>query len=423
MVDQISLEEVASQLKPVPSLDSLENYLANRILYPQTLPLKESDMQIDLRVHIARPQEKMDRFSRARLRVEKDVVTRIKRLLPGQGRINVRVGQEVSPDEIIGNVTLPAGFRIINLAILLSVSPKEAGKFLTRKIGQNIYKGELLAYKKGGLLGGKKILTAPTDGIIELLNEKTGELKISFLPKKMDFPAGVYGIVEEIDQDAVVIRTEVSRVYGMFGSGRSREGILRILTKKDDLVGKNAIQAKYDQNILAGGSLFLKETISAAISMGVNGIITGGMNASDYRGMAGGTDIGISIVGCEGFGSVSIGDDIFNFLSEFEGRFVIIDGNKALINLPSSASASLIKVKNTILPKSTEETKDEDIAELKVGLRVRIIGNSYLGEQGKIKALNNSPTLLPSGIRVCLATVETARRQLQVPVANLEIIM
>lgn len=49
-LDQIPPEAIASWLKPVPPLDYLENYLATRILYPQTLPLTEQDMQIDLAI-------------------------------------------------------------------------------------------------------------------------------------------------------------------------------------------------------------------------------------------------------------------------------------------------------------------------------------------------------------------------------------
>lgn len=49
-LDQISIEAVASWLKPQPQLLQLENYLANRILYSQTIPLTETDMQIDLAI-------------------------------------------------------------------------------------------------------------------------------------------------------------------------------------------------------------------------------------------------------------------------------------------------------------------------------------------------------------------------------------
>lgn len=49
-LDQISAEDIASWLKPIPQLIRLENYLANKILYPQAFPLTEHDMQIDLAI-------------------------------------------------------------------------------------------------------------------------------------------------------------------------------------------------------------------------------------------------------------------------------------------------------------------------------------------------------------------------------------
>ena len=49
-LDQISVEAVSSWLKPAPRLTQLKNYLANKILYPQSLPLTKQDMQIDLAI-------------------------------------------------------------------------------------------------------------------------------------------------------------------------------------------------------------------------------------------------------------------------------------------------------------------------------------------------------------------------------------
>ncbi len=373
----------------------------------------------------------------ARQRVEKNVITRVTRVLKGKGMLAVNIGQEVTPDEIIGHSTISSGFRTLNLSSLLSVSPKDVKKYMTRGLGQRIYKDELLASKKEWLLPRKIVITAPTDGVLDYLNDQTGELKISFFPKKIDLPAGVYGIVEQVDQvkGHALIRTEASRIHGIGGTGRSRDGILHILGKRDNLISTGMVRDKYNGGILVGGSLFFKDTISEAISEGVSGIISGGINAEDYKGMAGGrlvfpkkldNDIGISLVVCEGFGSIPIGDDIFEILADYAGRFVFINGNDAIINLPSFSSSSLTKVRSTALPQSETNgliTNNTKIAELKVGFRVRIIGNSYLGEQGKILKIDDSETLLPSQVKAILATIETASRKIQVPVANLEIMM
>lgn len=379
----------------------------------------------------------MKQFAPANLRVERKVVIRVRRSLRGKGTLNVSLGQQVSPEEIIGTSIISSGFRILNLSTLLSVSPSEVENHLTRQIGQRIYKGELLAYKKGFLFERHKVITAPTDGVLDFLNTKTGELRMSFLPKTVDLPAGVYGIVEQVNKEEgwAIIRTQVSIIHGMFGSGRSRDGTLHILSKKNSLVPKAAIDVKYDEHILVGRSLFFKEAISASISARVSGIISGGINAKDYKAMAGGrlvfpkkldNDIGISIVACEGFGSIPIGDDIFAILSEYEGKFVLVDGNRAQILLPSFESSSMTAVKNIQLPKLQEELisqHEERVLELKVGLNVRVVGNSYLGEQGKIIAINSSEALLPSGVKAYLVTIEGKRRKIQVPVANCQVIL
>lgn len=49
-LDQIDINLASSWLKNPPSSIQLENYLANKILYPQTLPLTELEMKVDLAI-------------------------------------------------------------------------------------------------------------------------------------------------------------------------------------------------------------------------------------------------------------------------------------------------------------------------------------------------------------------------------------
>ncbi len=376
---------------------------------------------------------------KARLRVEKDVVIRIHRNLGGPGTINVTENEEVTPSDILGTAHISPGFRNLNLATLLDVPPSSVERYLKRSLGQRIYRGELLAYKSGWMFGGKKVVTSPSDAVLDFLNPKTGELKMTFLPQKIDLPAGVYGIVEKVDKEKgqVIIKTQASLVYGMFGSGRVRDGMLHILGTRDELIGKDFLSPKYSNAILAGGSLIFKDAISAAISDGVRGIITGGINAKDYQGMAGGrlvfpkkleNDIGVSIVVCEGFGSIPIGGDIYEVLTEYNGKFISIDGNAGRISLPSFESSSIIKIRNTKLPPAQNSgtvlavEPDDSPLELKKGSRVRVVGNSFPGEQGIILAIDETETLLPSGIKRVLVTIETNRRKIQLPAVNCEII-
>ena len=49
-LDQLDINLVSSWLKNPPSAAQLENYIANKILYPQILAISESDMKIDLAI-------------------------------------------------------------------------------------------------------------------------------------------------------------------------------------------------------------------------------------------------------------------------------------------------------------------------------------------------------------------------------------
>lgn len=373
----------------------------------------------------------------SRLRIEKDVIIRIFRTLTGKGKISVSEGAEVIPSDIIGTANIASGFRIISLAEVLSVAPNQVEKYLRRSLGQRIFKGELLAYKSGWILGGKKIVLSPTDGVLDFLNPQTGELKMTFLPKKMDLPSGVYGIVESVNSEKglVIIRTQASIIHGIFGSGKIRDGTLQSISRKDELISKSMISPSLDGKVLIGGGLIFKDAISAAISAGVSGIISGGINAKDYRSMASGrlifpkkleNDIGVSLVICEGFGSIPLGEDIYELLKSYDGRFISLDGNKSIINLPSFQSSSISRVKKTKLPPlQNGNLSDEStpFVDLEKGCKVRVIGNSYLGEQGEIVALDQTETILPSSIKAFLATIKTKSRKIKVPVANLEVIL
>lgn len=370
-----------------------------------------------------------------RTRVEKDVVVRIYRSLKGRGVINVAKNQEVGPIDILGTTQVSPGFRILNLAMMLGVPPTDIQKYLKRPLGQRIYKGELLAYKKGWLFGDKKIVVSPTDGVLDFLNPKTGELKMTFLPKKLDLPAGVYGIVESSDKEKglVIIRTQATIIRGIAGSGRTRDGTLHIIGRRDELIGKNFISQNNEEEILAGGSLIFKDAITAAIAFGVKGIITGGINAKDYKSMAGGrlifpkkleNDIGISVLVCEGFGSIPTGEDIYEILKIYDGRFVSIDGNGGTLFLPSFESESISRVRNAILPPIPDNTSlyHQPDLEIRPNLRVRVVGNYFPGAQGKILVIDRTETVLASGVKTLMATIATRTRKIQVPVANIECI-
>jgi hypothetical protein len=380
----------------------------------------------------------MSYFVNRRPRVVGNSVLLVKRQLLGKGQIIAKIGQEVFPSDIIGRGATTAGFRNINLAKMLGVSPKQAAEYLDRPLKQRIYKDELLAFKKGGFLNPKKVITSPTDGVLDSYNDSTGELRISFLPHPIELPAAVFGVVEKIDQikAEVIIKTQATAIYGILGTGRSREGSLKVIGGRSDLTDKARMPTDLAKHILVSGGLIYTGALAQAVASGVHGIITGGINSLDYKSISGGrlnspakfvSDIGLAIVVTEGFGSIPIGEDIFNILTSFNNQFVIIDGNRGKIILPSCQKDCMLNIRKVSLPpqaleRFVEPSIEIEATELRLGQRVRVIASPNMGEQGDVMAIDNVPSLLESQIRTIMVTVETKSRKIKVPYSNLEVI-
>jgi len=47
-IDQIPAGDIAKWLRPNPGLENIENYIANKILYPETIPHSQLDLAIEL---------------------------------------------------------------------------------------------------------------------------------------------------------------------------------------------------------------------------------------------------------------------------------------------------------------------------------------------------------------------------------------
>ncbi len=356
----------------------------------------------------------------------------IKRKLRGEGKILARINTEVSPHDVIGHYKLALGFTKVNLARELNVSVADIPKYLKKAVGQTIFKGELLAFKKG--LFGQAEITAPTDGIFESLDPKTGEATFKLIPKEVALTSGVFGVIQNVDYEKgeVIIKSMMTEIYGIFGTGSEKEGFINVVSGAADLVSKEAINETHRGQILVAGSLIQEATIKKAMGCSVSGIICGGLNMDDYSSMATslyplkkvGTEIGISIIATEGFGLLPIGDDFHELLKKYSGKFAIIQGNVGRLLLPSDDPNSILSCRKVSLPlKEAMGAKPELVVEeLKVGSKVRLIAPPFMAAQGEVLAIDNTPTRLESGILTYLLTVGTRIKKIRVPSSNVEII-
>lgn len=367
-----------------------------------------------------------------RVRMKQGNCMLVTRKLKGPGKILVHKNVEVSPHDVLGHYKLALGFTKVNLAQELKVGPSEASKLLQKSVGQTVFQGELLASKKG--LFGKSEVIVPTDGIFEGIDEKTGEAIIKLLPKDVTLVAGVFGVVQDVDhkKGEVLIKSLMKEIYGVCGTGGEREGFVNVISGNGELVNKNLVSEANRGQILVTGSLIMDELLKKALSCGVAGLVGGGLNFDDYIAMATrlnpfkrvGTEVGISVVAMEGFGIIPIGEDFFETLKVHNGKFAIIQGNLGRILLPSDDPNSILFCRKVELPfKEALGIRPEMmIGEVRVGAKIRLITPPFMGGQGEIVAIDNTPTKLDSGIITYMVTISTKSKKIRVPYSNLELI-
>ncbi len=376
-------------------------------------------------------------FVHSRMRVERNKIIHIKRRLEqGYGLLKVHVGYEVTPDTVLGEGQSFAGFKVVDLAKELGIGPTDGLMYLKKKIGQTIFQGELIAEREAMLGLSKKRVFAESDGILESYDNAHGQLKIHLSPRRSHLVSGVYGVVDSVDikKGEVLIRTQADVVHGVLGSGRERAGTLRFLVDNPSLlVSSRQVSLDFSGQIIVGGSIVFADALQKCVSLGIAAMITGGINAKDYRSISGGTlntakphwtDVGVSLLVTEGFGSVPIGEDIYQVLKDYEGRFCILDGNTRVLILPTKDQNSMINIRKTHLPAGAgiESVHPVTTVNVKVGDRVRIVADGGFGQQGVVEFINQTPTLLPTGVAVIMVTVHTKTDKFQVPIINVEAI-
>lgn len=354
------------------------------------------------------------------------------RAMHGPGTFSVAVGDVISPETVLGKYQTSSGFSSINLASRLHVAPAEGEKYLQKPLNSRIYRGELLAIKKSLL--GDNVITAATDGIIDSYNAQTGELRLRFFPRDVSLPGGVFGVVEEVDQKNahVAIKTFVNEISGVVGSGHQRLGLIKAVKNPSNLAKPTDLTSDMVDNIAVLGALVDRDVLIQAVTLGLHGVISGGINFRSFKPLVNKfdanvnmiTDVGTTVCITEGFGPNSISEEIFALLIKHQDQIAYISGEPARIMLPCATAESISSLQKIVLPphRETPEAGEVDVKNIDLGQKARIIWPPFMGTVGKIIAIDAAPTTLASGVATYLVTIETSSRKIKVPYPNLELI-
>jgi len=364
------------------------------------------------------------------LTVSGDITVRRVRRLPIKGEVLVKVGDAVTPDQVVARAMLPGPLQTLKLAEKLGVEPKDVLSMTKIKVGDAVQKDEVVAEGKK-LLGIFKAPTAISDytGTIESISEVTGNALVREPSIPVEISAYIQGHVADVmAEEGAIVETRCAMVQGIFGVGGERNGTIRVaVAAPTEVLDASHIQDSDAGKILIGGAGLTYDALVKATKVGVKGLVAGGLKDSDLTQFLG-YDIGVAITGQENISLTVLVTEGFGFLAMAARTFELLktlEGKMASINGATQIRAGVIRPE-IICPLAAdvvEGTVAKQAFELTVGTPIRVIREPYFGKLGTVTELPAQLMVVESGteVRVLKAKIE-GEGEVLVPRANVEII-
>jgi len=203
-------------------------------------------------------------------------------ILPENFVAKVTVGKKVTEGEIIAQKKQAPTGKILPIAKFLGTPPNKTLKFLKKKPGDRVEKGELLA-EKNGVLNGKKLISA-FSGTILRLEEDTGDLYIvtdeGEKQDEISIVSPVAGKVVFCDNTKIVIETDKNGIVSEKVSGENANGELFLI--EGDEIDSSKLTEKISGKIVLGKK-FDKTAVYKTLAMGAVGIICQEIEDADFN--------------------------------------------------------------------------------------------------------------------------------------------
>ncbi len=340
--------------------------------------------------------------------IQEHIKIRRPRALPKGGEIVVRVGQEVSPIQVVARTTMATEFAIMSAAEKLDVEPEELGEYLRVEKGAHVEVGTVLAARKRLL--GKRQVVSPVDGIFfDVVN---GRIAVQPTSDWLELRALVAGrVVSYVSNRGVMLETSGTLIQAVWGSGREGVGQLKMVANSPNIVlSPEHLNLDVTGQVLAIGNLNNLELFHRAEDLGVRGLIVGNATAELCRASQ---ESPLPLIVTDGVGGGGMSSSIFRLLQQADGRSVSLFGN---YNAEAGQRPEIILPQAATLGVDAGTVKKN----LEPGQMVRILGRSQVGT---VKHIYNRLQSTTIGMKVPGVDVELPDGQTMfVPSANLDVL-
>ena len=354
------------------------------------------------------------------------------RRLPLAGTVLAKVGDQVKAEQVVARTELPGNVQTVNVANILSLLPEDVGSALTKPVGSPLSEGEVFAMSRSffGLFKAK--CKSPINGTLESISNITGQAILREPPIPVEVHAYVDGkVIEAMEREGVKVETECSFLQGIFGIGGETWGEIKLhVSKSDEPLDVNSLDAGCAGKILVGGSRVDNAFLEKAAALGVRGVVVGGIDDKDLRqflgydlgvAITGSEEKGISLIITEGFGGMRMAEKTFSLLRSLEGRKASMSGvtqiragvmrPEVIVSMDGRTGSSAGK-SGVFSPSGLE-----------VGSAIRVIREPHFGRLGRVADLPPELRMLETEAKVRVLEVEFEDGTKAVmPRANVEMI-
>jgi hypothetical protein len=341
-------------------------------------------------------------------------MARIERRLPEPGDVLVRVGQRVEPEDVVARAYRSSPPQIINVARSLGIQPSQVERAMVREVGNTVAQGEALA--RSSRIGGRTCV-ASVGGVIAAVDSETGYVTVAPDRQPFELLANVRGIVMDVQpHEAVLIETPAAQVYGAWGMGSERSGVLRLLvTDPAEPIDPSQIDARSAYAILIGGSGISAAALRRASQEQVRGVIVGSIDERELRAFLGWADAsgwrvgvggwqmpdprvapdpGLTLIVTEGFGARPMSAPCFDLLTSLDRQEALVEGATQL-RQPLRRPRVVVP-----LSRSSGGQLDAPRVDLAPGVQVRLLDMEHLGQIAVVQSVPTLPRRVASGALV-----------------------
>ncbi len=334
---------------------------------------------------------------------------RRKRIFFGRGELLVKVGQKVSPNDIIANTFPNEKYFILNIRKLLNLNnTSEARRSINLKIGDQLKAGEIIAESQN--VFSKPIQTPENSEVISIIGS---QVVLRVINNSTPLHAGFDAIVSEIlPNQGAILETDGVLIQGVWGNQQIGSGVLiNLMESPGDELSKKQLGVELRGSIILGGYCRNSEILKIASDLPLKGMILTGLHP-DLLSQA--KKLRIPIILIEGFSPCPMNIRAFNLIKSNVGRELTIN---SVYNLNQNEKPEIV------IPVQADALLPSEFIDFNPGLVVRVNNGNHMGRAGNFNRILKGTITLSNGVRTTCALVNFSdKEQLQIPLANLDIL-